>query len=64
MGLLMELYDKLITGTISKEERERLHKAVISQHQKDDTPAGLYAPDHCPCNFGICDECISSAVSS
>lgn len=64
MGLLKEMYDKLINGTITKEERERLHRVVISQHQKDDTPTGLYAPDSCPCDFGICDECISSAVSS
>lgn len=64
MGLIKEIYDKLIDGTITKDEREKLHKVVISQHQKDDTPSGLYATDKCPCDFGICNECRNSAVSS
>lgn len=57
MGILKDLYDNMINGTLTKEEKETLHKAVISQHQKDDTPAGLYTPESCPCDFGICDEC-------
>lgn len=64
MGVLIEMYDKLVSGTLSEEERKALHKVVISQHQKDDTPTGLYAPNSCPCNFGICNECVNSAVSS
>lgn len=64
MGLLKALYDKMIDGTLTNEEKAELHKVVISQHQKDDTPAGLYAPKSCPCNFGICDECVNGAVSS
>lgn len=64
MGLIKDLYDKMINGTLTKEEKEALHKEVISQHQKDDTPTGLYIPNSCPCGYGICSECGNSAVSS
>ena len=64
MGLIKDLYDKMIEGTLTDREHEMLQKTVISQHDKDDTPTGLYAPDSCPCTYGMCDECMNEAVSS
>lgn len=63
MGILKQMYDKLLDGTITPEERRALHNEVIKQHQKDDTPPGLFASDSCPCDYGICGECISIIVS-
>lgn len=63
MGVLKQMYDKLADGSITVEERKALHSEVIKQHQKDDTPTGLFAPDSCPCEYGMCGECISIIVS-
>lgn len=57
MGVIMELYEKMVNGTLTKEEEKELHDMVINQHDKPDQPAGLYNPDKCPCEFGICSEC-------
>lgn len=54
----MDLYQKMIDGTLTDNEKKELHDEVISQHEKQDTPNGLYKPDECPCSYGICDECI------
>ena len=64
MGVLLDLYKKMSDGSINDQERKCLHNLVINQHQKDDTPTGVYASKSCPCDFGICDECIIAAEAS
>jgi len=46
----------------TKDKEKRLH--IISKQPGRNKPHGLYAPESCPCSFGICSECINSAVGS
>ena len=38
MGIILELYQKMINDELSEEQKKELHRIVISQHDKPDTP--------------------------
>ena len=54
MGLLKDLYDDVVNGIIKDNS---VIQEIVSQTQKEDATIGLYNPNSCPCDYGICNEC-------
>lgn len=43
---------------------EIITEKITNKGQGNNSPVGFYNPESCPCEYGICNECLHNATRS